>query len=41
LFLALLSQREGPFRMCQFPLLPKPPRLRIAKMAMKVKIHWK
>jgi hypothetical protein len=41
LFLALLSQREEPFRMCLFSLPPKPPRLRTTKMEMKVKISWK
>jgi hypothetical protein len=41
LFLALLPQREGPFKMCMFPLPPKPPRLRTAKMEMKAKIQWK
>jgi hypothetical protein len=39
LFLALLFQREEPFRMCLFPLPPKPPRLRIAKTEMKPKIR--
>jgi hypothetical protein len=41
LFLALLSQKEGPFQMCLFPRPPKPPRLRIAKMGTKAKIRWK
>jgi hypothetical protein len=41
LFLALLSQREGPFHMFLFPRPPKPPRLRTAKMETKAKIRWK
>jgi hypothetical protein len=41
LFLALLSQREGTFKMFLFPLPLKPPRLRTAKMEMKAKIRWK
>jgi hypothetical protein len=41
LFLALLSQREGTFKIFLFLLPPKPPRLRTAKMEMKAKIHWK
>jgi hypothetical protein len=40
-FLALLSQREGPFHMFLFPWLPKPLRLRTAKMEMTVKIRQK
>jgi hypothetical protein len=39
LFLALLSQREGLFHMFLFPWPLKPPRLRIAKMETKAKIH--
>jgi hypothetical protein len=38
LHLALLFQREEPFRMCPFSLPPKPPRLRTAKKEMKLKI---
>jgi hypothetical protein len=41
MFLALLSQREGTFDMFLFPRLPKPPRLRTAKVEMKAKIRWK
>jgi hypothetical protein len=41
LFLALLFQREEPFKMCLFLLPPKPPRLRTAKTEMKPKIRWK
>jgi hypothetical protein len=37
-FLALLSQREGPFHICLFPWPSKPPRLRTTKMEMKAKI---
>jgi hypothetical protein len=39
LFLALLSQREGIFKMFPFPLPPKPLRLRTTKMETKAKIH--
>jgi hypothetical protein len=41
LFLALLFQREDPFRMFLSLLHLKPLRLRTAKMKMKPKIHWK
>jgi hypothetical protein len=41
MFLALLSQREGTFKMFLFPLPLKPPRLRTAKIEMKAKIRWK
>jgi hypothetical protein len=41
LCLALLSQREGAFKMFMSLLPPKPPRLRTAKMEMKAKIRWK
>jgi hypothetical protein len=38
-FLALLSQREGPFHMFLFLRPPKPLRLRTAKMETTVKIR--
>jgi hypothetical protein len=41
LFLALLSQREGPFRMFLFLQPLKPPRLMTATMETKARICWK
>jgi hypothetical protein len=41
LFLVLLFQREDLFRLIQFLLRPKPPRLRKARTEMMPMIHWK
>jgi hypothetical protein len=41
LFLVLLYQREDLFRLILFLLHPKPPRLRIVRIEMMLKIHWK
>jgi hypothetical protein len=41
LFLVLLYQRKGLFRLILFLLRPKPPRPRKARMEMMSKIHWR